>query len=280
MAYSPENGLVYIPATIIPLLIKLQKGFAGGIDTDFYYGFRPDAKVKARGELVAWDPVTQTAKWRAGRTVPTSGGVLATAGNLVFQGTGEGMFEAFAADTGKKLWSYNAGGTILAAPTAVTVDGVQYIIVASGNGGSSASRGVSRLITTRKAQGPARLLAFRIGGTAKLPLVPRPPFPKPALAKPSAVLAAEGRKVFNEQWCGVCHGAEAEGINPGIPDLRKMSPETTEAMRAIVIEGAFRSNGMPSFPKVTDAQLTAMRAFIMQKAWMEYEADQEARNGK
>jgi quinohemoprotein ethanol dehydrogenase len=56
-----------------------------------------------------------------------NGGVLATAGNLVFEGTADGTFDAFAADTGKPLWSFDTHGAILAAPTTVKVDGEQLI---------------------------------------------------------------------------------------------------------------------------------------------------------
>jgi PQQ-dependent dehydrogenase (methanol/ethanol family) len=271
MAFSPENRLVYIPATVIPVLMKVDPKSAGGVDADYYYGFRANAKVKARGELVAWDPVTQTAKWRATRPVPTNGGILATAGNLVFQGTGDGKFEAYAADTGRKLWSFDVGGTILAAPTTVTVDGDQYLIVASGNGGSSGSRGTPGSITTRRAQGPARLLAFKLNGSAKLPVVQAQPFPKPSSPRPDKALAARGRGLFIGNYCGTCHGADGIGISPGIPDLRRMTPETSALMSEIVIRGLYRPNGMPSFPDLRDSDIDALRAFAMKRAWEEHD---------
>jgi PQQ-dependent dehydrogenase (methanol/ethanol family) len=278
MAYNPNNGLIYIPVTRAAMTLKADKKGVGGTDADYYYGFRPDAKLKTYGELLAWDPRTQTEKWRVNRPISVNGGVLATAGNLLFQGTGDGKFEALSAVTGKKLWSFNAGGTILSAPTTVTVDGVQYILVASGNGGASSMRGIPRMMTNQKADGPPRLLAFRIGGKATLPIEQPKPFLSPAMPKPTAALAAEGRQVFNKYTCGACHGYNAQGLSRGIPDLRRMSPETAEAMRTIVIEGAYRSVGMPSFPKMTDKELIAVRAYIMKQSWDAYEAQQNGRS--
>ena len=108
----------------------------GGMVFDMYYGETGDPKWKSGGELVAWDPVRQTAQWRVKRQLPMNGGVLSTAGNLVFQGTAEGSFDAFSADTGKPLWSFDAHGAIQAGASSVEIEGEQYILVASGNGGS------------------------------------------------------------------------------------------------------------------------------------------------
>ena len=276
MAYSPENGLVYIPASIVPASMTPDPTAEGGADLDYYYGLRPGAKFKAKGELVAWDPKTQTARWRVDRTLPVNGGVLATAGNLVFQGTAEGDVEAYAADTGKKLWSYHVGGSILAAPTTVTVNGVQYVIIASGNGGSSGMRGIPRLMNNMRSQGPARLLAFKIGGNTPIKIAQPAPFPQPALPMPDPALATEGKRAFNTYQCAGCHGVNAAGSTPGLPDLRRMSPETAVAMRKIVIEGAYRPMGMPSFPSMSDKELNALRAYVMQQAWVEYNGERSA----
>ena len=56
------------------------------------------------GELLAWDPVKQEAAWKVKHDKPANGGVLSTAGDLVFQGTGEGVFAAYDADNGDALW--------------------------------------------------------------------------------------------------------------------------------------------------------------------------------
>ena len=68
------------------------------------------------GRLVAWNPVSQKAEWSIDFQVLESGGVLATAGNLVFQGRSDGMFAAYRATDGKRLWEFDAGTGILAPP--------------------------------------------------------------------------------------------------------------------------------------------------------------------
>jgi glucose dehydrogenase len=81
-----------------------------------------DPKVRAqirammKGALVAWDPVAGRRVWSVPMPLPWNGGVLSTAGGLVFQGNGTGEFAAYAADSGRKLWSVNLGSGIVAAP--------------------------------------------------------------------------------------------------------------------------------------------------------------------
>jgi PQQ-dependent dehydrogenase (methanol/ethanol family) len=272
MAYNPKHHLVYIPSIIAPMTMTLDPNGLGGAHSDYTYGFKPGAIEKTRGELVAWDPVTNQAKWRVNRSIAMNGGVLATAGNLVFQGTGEGFLEAYAADTGKKIWSFDVGGCIMAAPTSVAMKGVQYLIVASGNCGTSAMRVIPRLINTPSSQAPARLLAFRLDGTAKLPANRPITYPRPALDRPAAQRLALGRSLFASNGCGGCHGYDAIGIaNAHIPDLRWMTKETADAMHAIVVEGAYKPAGMPAFPQMTDKELQAVREFISAQAWSEYD---------
>uniref|UniRef100_Q934G0 Lupanine 17-hydroxylase [cytochrome c] n=1 Tax=Pseudomonas sp. TaxID=306 RepID=LUH_PSESP len=273
MAYNPELRTVYIPSTLVPVTVVASKD-TGELDLDYYYGMRPDATIKTQGDLVAWDPLLQKEKWRAKRSLPVNGGVLATAGGLVFQGTGDGHFEAFDANTGEKLWSFHVGGSILAAPTTVEVDGDQYLIVASGNGGASGMRGIPRLMNNLQSQGPARLLAFRLGGKTELPITSTPDFPKPQYPKPTSAMAESGRHIFNANACGACHGFNAEGSTPGLPDLRRSDKLDLAVMKSIVIDGAFKPLGMPGHPHISDADLQALQAFILQKAWTAYDTQQ------
>ena len=85
-----------------------------------------------KGHLSAWDPVTQKEAWRAQYDWPWNGGVLSTAGNLVFQGTSDGRLIAYMADTGSKVWEMNVYNGIGAPPVSYNIDGVQYIAVAAG----------------------------------------------------------------------------------------------------------------------------------------------------
>jgi PQQ-dependent dehydrogenase (methanol/ethanol family) len=271
MAFQPALGLVYIPATIAPVAMTSDPKLPGGILLDYYYGYRPDAKVKAKGELIAWDPVTQTKRWSVDRLVPINGGILATDGNLVFQGTADGKFEAFTADTGRRLWSYDVHGSILAAPTTVEVDGVQTVLVPSGNGGSAATRAAPRLMNTERSRGPSRLLAFQLDGKATLPSVAAKPIPRPPRPKQPTELAEKGGRLFESYSCSPCHGRLAEGSGPGIPDLRELSEAKHKILKDIVIGGALRAGGMPPFPDMTDAELEALRAYLINQAWARYE---------
>ncbi len=63
---------------------------------------------------------------------PLIGGVLATAGDVVFTGEGNGDFSAFNARTGERLWTFNCGAGVNAPPISYELDGVQYIAVAAG----------------------------------------------------------------------------------------------------------------------------------------------------
>ncbi len=104
--------------------------------------------------LVAWDPITQKERWRLTFDKPgITGGTLATAGNLLFHGSNDGSFSAYTADTGKKLWSLPIAPGF-ANPVTYTIDGVQYVTVATGRSGT---------------QAPGRLYTFAIGGKGAMP---------------------------------------------------------------------------------------------------------------
>jgi quinohemoprotein ethanol dehydrogenase len=229
--------------------------------------------VKAAGELVAWDPVSQTERWRVQRRVAYNGGVLATAGGLVFQGTADGHFEAFAASTGRKLWSFPVDGEIMAAPTTVNVDGQQIILVASGDGGSAAVTHTIGLYGSPQSEGPARLLAFKLGGTGSLEPSPDHSghkLPEPFRTRQPPELAEKGKALFEEN-CSICHGINAINAGHGIPDLRASSRETFEQMR-VILDGAYIPAGMPSFKHIDNAQLAEIQAYITNQAWAGYEA--------
>ncbi|HUE11621.1 MAG TPA: PQQ-binding-like beta-propeller repeat protein, partial [Steroidobacteraceae bacterium] len=86
------------------------------------------------GALQAIDPKTGETVWQVKFADLTEGGVLSTAGDVVFTGNREGYFHAFDARDGKLLWKISLGGYIAAAPISYSVDGKQYIAVAAGHG--------------------------------------------------------------------------------------------------------------------------------------------------
>src|SRR6266852_1693858 len=115
MSYSAPTGLVYIPTTD-------RKADAKSVDESGESG------VGLEGRLIAGDPVSQSVRWSVEEQIATNGGVLSTAGKLVFQGQGTGEFAAYAADSGKKVWSIKTGSAIESIPVTFSVKGEQYVI--------------------------------------------------------------------------------------------------------------------------------------------------------
>ncbi|MBL8266003.1 PQQ-binding-like beta-propeller repeat protein [Steroidobacter sp.] len=279
MAFNPATRLAYIPVSVTPTLMKLDpEAVVGGVSVDMYYGSKGDPKWTARGELVAWDPMTQKARWRVMRELPYNSGVLSTSGNLVFQGTAVGKFDAFAADTGKQLWSFDTHASMLAAPTSVEVDGQQLVLVATGNSGSSAAAtNLARYTSTPQTRAPSRLIAFKLGGTGSIPATVVQEFPKPPLPRQPVELAKKGAEYFEAEWCVGCHGHGAENVRSSIPDLRLSSPQTHQQFEAIVRGGLRRNNGMPAFPHLSAEHLQAIQAHVINEAWNAYEAQEAAK---
>src|SRR6266851_7686735 len=95
------------------------------------------------------------------------GGVMSTAGNLVFQGRGSGELWVYAADSGKVLKTIPTGSHIMAAPTTYTVNGEQYVAVQAGYGGVAITVGtIPTSSAAAKFQNTNRIIVFKIGGGA------------------------------------------------------------------------------------------------------------------
>jgi glucose dehydrogenase len=84
------------------------------------------------GTFTAIDLNTGKRAWQVETEQPMIGGALATAGNLVFTGEGNGHFNAYDARTGRRLWTFQAGAGCNAPPVTYLLDGKQYIAVACG----------------------------------------------------------------------------------------------------------------------------------------------------
>jgi len=84
------------------------------------------------GNITAVEYNSGNIAWQVKTQMPMIGGILATAGGLVFAGEGNGLFKAYDAATGAELWSFQAGAGVNAPPSSYTVDGRQYIVVAAG----------------------------------------------------------------------------------------------------------------------------------------------------
>ncbi|HRQ66088.1 MAG TPA: PQQ-dependent dehydrogenase, methanol/ethanol family, partial [Xanthomonadaceae bacterium] len=173
-AYNPGTGLVYIPAIEQGRVYVDPPGdlkdwrFTPGQVINTGTGRAPPDIVLPPGSnsLLAWDPVAQKAAWSVPLTGSKNGAILTTAGNLVFQGNVEGELAAYAADSGRKLWSFDAGNGVMAQPISYAVDGVQYVTVLSGwrtSGPSGAAHDWDYYAQRRRA------LTFRLDGAATLP---------------------------------------------------------------------------------------------------------------
>jgi quinohemoprotein ethanol dehydrogenase len=281
MAYSPLTRLVYVPVNETYMGYAAADSFDPahpGLGTSFA-GYDAERKkiseyadAHSRQWLSARDPATQKEVWRTPDEQKGSGGVLVTAGNLVFQGKIGTTFAAYRADTGEKVWEMPVQQVPIAAPITYMVDGVQYIAVNAGWGGGLAH--VERSNYSKLFIGKPRLLVFKLGGTAKLPPMPKESTEVPELAPPpkltaSADVVAKGEQLYGQN-CALCHGVAARG---GVKDLRHMSPQTHADFLAIVLGGKRAANGMASFADVLSKdQAEAIHQYLIARANQDWEA--------
>jgi len=275
MSYSAATGLVYIPATDRKPASKaaVQSG-------EWMQG--------TEGRLIAWDPVRQSARWSVEEPIATNGGVLSTAGNLVFQGQGSGEFAAYAADSGKKVWSIQTGSDIQSVPVTFTVKGEQYVLCPVGWGsGSRLFAPAWTMATPQSKRGPARLLAFKLGATTPFPTPPDvvPPVPQPPHQTASKETIRQGAALYGKFVCDGCHSPGTDGsgawvLNGAVPDLRYAPPEVHRDWYGIVLAGTHWDKGMPGFAdppkfafpnlKMTVQDADAIHAYVIAQAWKAY----------
>jgi len=267
MAFSPKTGLVYIPTSENNWVFQANNPDNDHAQVDM--AALQAGMPKPQVYLQAWDPVARKQVWKAdasgGRLDLGGGGVLATAGDLVFQGRGElvGELVAMAADTGKVLWRHATPNAIMAAPITYTVNGEQYVAVATGAGGPVIF-GSNNPARERQV---GRMVAFKIGGTATLP--PEPPLAGPAAPPNETFTAAqveEGKKLYGQ--CANCHGAMPRNSNI-IPDLRRSGVlSSKETWKMVLIDGILTDRGMISFKArgLDEAKAESIRAYVASEA--------------
>lgn len=269
MSYSPNTGLVYIPAQNIPMVFEDDPNWvanstaSGGLQsgTGWNTGILPSfvpVKSATFGLLLAWDPVKQKAAWKVDHIGPFNGGTLSTAGNLVFQGTADGRFVAFNATNGDQLWEAQVGTGVIAAPVTYEVDGQQYVSIAAGWGGT-----YGLTAHHSESQSPGRIFTFALNSNT-----PMPEFittaPKPILSgiayKPEDI--ALGAKLYLSH-CVVCHGIPAVENGGAIPNLGYSDKVKIENLKNFVLTDALKELGMPNFSgKLTEDEVTKIQAFI------------------
>ncbi|HWU02728.1 MAG TPA: PQQ-dependent dehydrogenase, methanol/ethanol family, partial [Novosphingobium sp.] len=275
MAFSPKTGLVYFPAQEqgdvyarlsddqfkwVPFRSNSGRDF--GSQPELRKALLAQANAAEKGYLLAWNPVTQTEAFRVPYPYPGNGGVLATAGNLLVEGTIEKKLAIYRADNGKLLWQMPVDNVAVAGPITYRVDGVQYIAVNVGWTGSPVF-GLSKIPGGFRTS-PSRLLVFRLGGKAQLPPMPPPStLPAPPWLRAGEAEVKEGQALY-AQTCRTCHGEEARG---GVKDLRFMSAETHKQFLDIVLGGARSARGMASFKDLlSPSQAEAIHSYLIARA--------------
>jgi quinohemoprotein ethanol dehydrogenase len=275
MAFNPQTGLAYFP--------QYEHWFVYALDPNFkpqpfrsnggWGGYSGDAlkkrlelqkvvEAREKTALIAWDPVKQEVRWKVPLPRHGNGGVLTTAGNLVFEGTTKQTFAAFRATDGTLLWEMPVQSAPVAGPITYEMNGVQYVAVNAGWGGGAAQ--IERGAGTAQHRASARLLVFRLGAKKQLPpLKPAAPIPDPPPLRATEATVQKGAEIF-ARTCAQCHGQLAVG---GVKDLRQMTRETHAQFNDIVLKGLRVEKGMASFANLLSAEDTeAVHAYVISRA--------------
>jgi quinohemoprotein ethanol dehydrogenase len=291
MAYDPSAQRVYIPVQEAPnIIIETAHRKAGLVEGQFtspaflpeaydpkglesLYGALPPldalgpglSSVRRRGFLRAWDPIGNRLLWEAPTASGWDGGVMSSAGGLVFQGDVAGMLNIYAADTGARLKSINLGSSVMAAPMSYEIGGVQFVALMAGYGGGDMTVPFPEGSAARRFGNEGRIIALRLDGGA----VPRPaevsaaPLPPPPPRIGTAAQIAAGELLYN-RYCSRCH-IFGQAV---LPDLRRLTAEKHASFYSIVLEGALAPLGMGRFDDVlSHADAEAIHAYVIDESW-------------
>ncbi len=273
MSFNPETGLVYFSTRYSGFAYLDREDFeesdvGGNLGIDMGAGGRfadtrpEDFNFEFSSSLIGWNPVTGEKAWEHGVERGGSGGTVATAGGLVFEGTGDTEFAAFDARNGAKLWNWDAQTGIVAAPISYEMNGEQYVAVVPG-----------RASQYYYAPNNSRVLVFKLGGSEVLPepveYVPPPINPPAQFAEAEEI--AHGEALY-DQNCSICHGNDGNSRST-FPDLRRSARlQAQPAFDSVVLDGALARNGMASFAEELDEDDSrALRAYVVSLAEMALE---------
>ncbi|GAA4401127.1 PQQ-dependent methanol/ethanol family dehydrogenase [Nibrella viscosa] len=278
MSYSPKTRLVYIPAIDFPFLYFNQPTFtykpgdfnmgADAATPPFRAEHQPYLKgqppADVREQLKAWDPVRQQVVWSVPNPGLWNGGILSTAGNLVFQGTSAGKLMVYRADNGEKLHEIPTGTGIMAAPMTYTVGKKQYVAVMAGLGGAWQSNVKAGTIAAEY-QNLGRILVFELGGKP-VPFPPKQPplaaIPEPPPFTASAEDIKKGKDLYYTH-CVHCHNEVVRDNTTGYPNLVYLTPETHRLFKQIVLHGLLKDGGMAGFSDLlSDGDADAIQSYI------------------
>jgi len=145
MLPGANGGVEWSPMTVDPNLrltyaINLHQPMTYHVESSPYPegklwlggAFKVIADEEQWGNVTAVDYDTGNIRWKVKTQQPMIGGIMATAGGVVFAGEGNGLFKAYDSETGSVLWKFQAGAGVNAPPSSYTVNGKQYIVVAAG----------------------------------------------------------------------------------------------------------------------------------------------------
>ena len=279
MSFSAKTGLMYIPVQSIPAYFSAEKEVMYRVNrwntgVDLNTNRDPKSWVAGRasmdalifGELVAWDPIKKQRAWQVRHAKPSNGGILSTAGDLVFQGTWDGTFAAYDAYDGEKLWQYKSDSAVLAGPMTFELDGEQYVAVAQGSGGTVMITVGDELQRNKTNQN--KLLVFKKGQfnqtnqLASEELTTIRALGHSANTDPDLIKL--GESIYHNN-CGSCHGINALS-NYVVPNLRYMSEQTHNDFASIVIGGTRTHKGMIGFYETLGVdEVDAIHAYLDDK---------------
>ncbi len=301
MAFSRKTGLTYIPVIDMPMVyVNTQNLRAGLIEGNFNLAFfatedydptglaalfgklpplaslgtAAPGPLRSRGVLRAVDPVSGKIVWEQQTATPWDGGVMASAGNLVFRGDAAGTLSVYAADSGKLLKTIDVGTSMMAAPMTYKVNGEQYVAIMAGYGGGVLYAPFPTITAAYKYGNAGRIVAFKLGGgpVPKPSVVADSPFAQPPARSATAQQVAEGEVLYS-RFCARCH-AMGRGL---LPDLRRLAPETHHIFNEIVLNGAYRAKGMARWDDVLKPnQVDALHGYLIEQAWQAYDAEHAA----
>ena len=145
MLPGANGGVEWSPMTIDPNLrltyaINLHQPMTYHVESTPYPegklwlggAFKVIPEEEQWGNVAAVEYDTGNIRWKVKTQQPMIGGILATAGGVVFTGEGNGLFKAYDSETGSVLWKFQAGAGVNAPPSSYTVNGKQYIVVGAG----------------------------------------------------------------------------------------------------------------------------------------------------
>ncbi len=289
MSYSPLTGLVYIPIQEQWMIIsRIEDGKfqfrlgrttigSGNANPELRREFNQKVNNGDKGYTLAWDPVTQTERFRIDAPFFFSGGTMVTAGNLLVQGTMSRTLAIYTADKGRKLWESPTMSVPVAGPITYSVNGRQYIAVNAG-WNQAIVHGLNNH-DEPFVNGPAKLVVYALDakGVALPPLPAAETLSAPPRDRQPADKVAAGAVVF-ARICATCHGQNAIGSDK--KDLRFIKPQSHTDFNDIVLRGKFKDRGMVAITDISQEEADAVHAYIIargQEDWVQSIAQPPAR---